>query len=64
MFQRDFKHGRSPYIVNGVPISNIQENVGSKPCECPSDVIYYNGIPYDQKNYVRRKTILSFSGPT
>ncbi|KAH9507776.1 hypothetical protein Btru_053691 [Bulinus truncatus] len=51
--KRDFKHGRSPYVINGVPITHNLRGSAQFPCDCRSDVIFYNGKPYDQKYYRR-----------
>ncbi|XP_005092112.1 uncharacterized protein LOC101860002 isoform X2 [Aplysia californica] len=49
----NFKTERSPYVVNGVPISRSVEGCCIKdPCSCRSDVIFYNGQAYDQKPYI------------
>ncbi|CAL1528058.1 unnamed protein product [Lymnaea stagnalis] len=53
--RRDFKHGRSPYTVNGVPISNGINGGCLQPCFCRSDVIFYNGKAYDQKRFLEAR---------
>ncbi|KAK6982591.1 hypothetical protein BgiMline_017982 [Biomphalaria glabrata] len=53
--QKDFKHGRSPYIINGVPIADVLKGSAQFPCDCRSDVIFYNGRAYDQKYFLQAR---------
>ncbi|KAI8790419.1 hypothetical protein BgiBS90_008343 [Biomphalaria glabrata] len=53
--RKDFKHGRSPYIINGVPIADVLKGSAQFPCDCRSDVIFYNGRPYDQKYFLQAR---------
>ncbi|GFR82100.1 hypothetical protein ElyMa_004089300 [Elysia marginata] len=55
---RDFREGRGPYVVNGVPISRATNGCCVKdPCLCGSDVIFYNGHAYDQKPFLKARLI-------
>ncbi|KAK3765838.1 hypothetical protein RRG08_026305 [Elysia crispata] len=56
--QSNLSERRSPYVINGVPISKRTNGCCVQdPWICRSDVIFYNGKAYDQKPYIKARLI-------